>query len=270
MTKYNTASTRDLEMGEGNREAARNYNRAATRKASDTASVEVAARDAAQALDGPEAGELRAAEFEGKRAVEGEEPGQEPLATISPKLRDLDPDVRRKALERANEFMAQGYDNRRAMRMGTVLAVEWAENGKSDDRGPYGPAQHVMFEDRHWVVVDEDHKEAVATFNAMEDAMRKAHERATQLASAVFVHGPDGELIDKFDGYQKAAEEKPYHVIPRDDGWALTRLGVEEEYETFSVKRDAIDRGRVLAREASSKLVIHYQNGAVARTHSYA
>ncbi len=54
------------EYGEGNYKAAREFDAAEAEFVKDTDRVEKAARDAEEALDGPEAAELEAAEEEGK------------------------------------------------------------------------------------------------------------------------------------------------------------------------------------------------------------
>lgn len=59
--------------GEGSRSAAREYNRG-VQAFERTGQVESKAREAAKALDGPEAAELRRAEEEGKRHAKGEDP----------------------------------------------------------------------------------------------------------------------------------------------------------------------------------------------------
>ncbi len=59
--------------GEGNRTAARAYNKG-VEAFEKTGQVEQKAREAADALDGPEAEELRKAEAEGKRHSHGEDP----------------------------------------------------------------------------------------------------------------------------------------------------------------------------------------------------
>ena len=56
----------DEEIGEGNYKAAREYDEAQAAFAADKGRVEKAAKDAEQALDGPEAAALSAAEAEGK------------------------------------------------------------------------------------------------------------------------------------------------------------------------------------------------------------
>lgn len=59
--------------GEGNHTAAKQYDDA-QRKFAQSGKVEPAAKDAAQAVDGPEGEELRKAEDAGKRRAHGEDP----------------------------------------------------------------------------------------------------------------------------------------------------------------------------------------------------
>ena len=59
--------------GEGSRSAARDYN-TRTEKFVGSGRVEAKAREAARAMDGPEAGALKAAEATGKRHSHGEDP----------------------------------------------------------------------------------------------------------------------------------------------------------------------------------------------------
>ena len=59
--------------GEGNRTAAREYNRA-TEKFAASGKVDAKAREAAKAVDGPEGDALRRAEQAGKAHAHGEDP----------------------------------------------------------------------------------------------------------------------------------------------------------------------------------------------------
>jgi prefoldin subunit 5 len=61
----------DKMQGEGNYDAARDYDEAVTRHAKDKAKVEAEAKDAEKALDGPEREALEAAEAEGKSRAKG-------------------------------------------------------------------------------------------------------------------------------------------------------------------------------------------------------
>ncbi|MGE3747749.1 MAG: hypothetical protein AB7G25_18850 [Sphingomonadaceae bacterium] len=53
-------------QGEGNYDAAREYDRKVAEHAKDSAKIKAEAKDAKKALDGPEGPELRAAEKEGR------------------------------------------------------------------------------------------------------------------------------------------------------------------------------------------------------------
>lgn len=74
--------------GEGNKAAAKEYNKAATAHAQSGRSDE-AARKARQAMDTPEGAEMREAEIEGKRHAKGEDPQLYKKSKISPN-RDAD------------------------------------------------------------------------------------------------------------------------------------------------------------------------------------
>jgi hypothetical protein len=67
--------------GEGNRTAAREYNKG-VQDFVKTGQVEEKAREAAEALDGPEADGLRQAEEAGKEHSHGEDPALKPGAKI--------------------------------------------------------------------------------------------------------------------------------------------------------------------------------------------
>ena len=71
MADPNDMNVKPEDMGEGNYRAARDYDAAQAEFASDEDRVEDAARDAEEALGGPEAEELEAAEAEGKSHAKG-------------------------------------------------------------------------------------------------------------------------------------------------------------------------------------------------------
>lgn len=72
---------------------------------------------------------------------------------------------------------------------------------------------------------------------------------------------PESLEIESMDG--------AFHVIPFHEHWALRRAGPEGLFSRFNTKREAVARGRELARQASSVLVIHAQTGEVQRRHNY-
>jgi uncharacterized protein DUF2188 len=57
------------------------------------------------------------------------------------------------------------------------------------------------------------------------------------------------------------------HVVPSGDGWALEVDG--DERETFDTQADAIERGRTVAEEEGSELVVHGQAGEIREKDSH-
>jgi uncharacterized protein YdaT len=255
--------------GEGSKTAARKYNQS-VQKFAQSGKVEEAAKRARKDVEGARGGELREAERQGKQPAQGVEGEARFSEEAYPwELEELEPDVRRKALERANELIQQGYQEIRALRMATTLAREWVDNGKSSDMPMSGPSQHVMFERDSWVICPEDRSEATHSFSNLEDAIRRAHEIATEKHSAVYVYDADGAIIDKYENYGSSTDENVVHVVPYEKGWALQRTGQDGVFERFETKKQALDEARNLAKNEHTTLIVHYQSGEVQHQVSY-
>ena len=59
------------------------------------------------------------------------------------------------------------------------------------------------------------------------------------------------------------------HIVPHADGWAVRGAGASRATETFDRKSDAIDRGREIAQNQRSELVIHGRDGQIQSKDSY-
>lgn len=252
--------------GEGSKTAARTYNQAAE-EFTRSGKVAAAAQRAREDVDGPRGQELRAAEERGKQPARGQVRFDKEAYPWE--LEELDPDARRKALERANELIEQGYQEIRALRMATTLAREWVDNGRTSDTSMSGPSQHVMFERDSWVICPEDRSEASHSFSNLEDAIRRAHDIAAEQHSAVYVYDPNGAIIDKYENYGENDGEHAVHVVPHQQGWALERTGEHGTFERFETKKQALDQARKLARNEHTTLIVHYQSGNVQQQASY-
>mgnify|MGYP001574467257 CR=1 FL=1 len=53
------------------------------------------------------------------------------------------------------------------------------------------------------------------------------------------------------------------HVIPRQDGWAVLGARAQRATETFDTKAEAIRRGREIAQNQGTELVIHGRDGQI-------
>lgn len=56
---------------------------------------------------------------------------------------------------------------------------------------------------------------------------------------------------------------KNQHVVPYNDQWAVRGEGNERVTQTFDTQAEAIERGREIARNQSSELLIHRPNGQI-------
>lgn len=59
------------------------------------------------------------------------------------------------------------------------------------------------------------------------------------------------------------------HVVPHGDGWAVRREHAERVTEIFPTQGAAIERGREIAINQRTELVIHRPNGEIRDSDSY-
>lgn len=53
------------------------------------------------------------------------------------------------------------------------------------------------------------------------------------------------------------------HIVPHSDGWAVRGAGARRATSVHRTQADAIDRGREIARNQGTELLIHGQNGRI-------
>ena len=59
------------------------------------------------------------------------------------------------------------------------------------------------------------------------------------------------------------------HVVPTKDGWAVKRAGSQKATKVFGTQQEAIDRGRQIARNQQSELLIHGRDGRIREKNTY-
>ena len=59
------------------------------------------------------------------------------------------------------------------------------------------------------------------------------------------------------------------HVVPAKDGWAVRRAGSPKATKMFGTQREAIERGREIARNQGSELLIHGRDGRIREKSTY-
>ncbi len=59
------------------------------------------------------------------------------------------------------------------------------------------------------------------------------------------------------------------HVVPHTNGWAVRPAGGERASSVHDTQREAIDRGRKIARNESTELFIHGRDGQIRERDSH-
>jgi len=63
--------------------------------------------------------------------------------------------------------------------------------------------------------------------------------------------------------------KKNQHVVPHGDDWAVKGAGNSRATSVHSTQQEAIDRGRSIAQNQKSELLIHGENGRIREKNSY-
>ena len=65
------------------------------------------------------------------------------------------------------------------------------------------------------------------------------------------------------------ARKRNQHVMPAKDGWAVKSAGSSRATKVFGTQREAIERGREIARNQRSELLIHGRDGRIREKNTY-
>jgi hypothetical protein len=65
-------------------------------------------------------------------------------------------------------------------------------------------------------------------------------------------------------------DETVYHVVPHDEGWAVKKVGAQQNSRVTRTKAQALDAARGFAQtQAPGRVVVHRLNGTIAEQHRY-
>ncbi|ALC83785.1 DUF2188 domain-containing protein [Bacillus gobiensis] len=131
-------------------------------------------------------------------------------------LKNLDPAVKKKAIEIANAMVDEGYEEGRAIPIATSQAKEWHENASkseidellhdtdveerddSDDNDArpelMDQAAHVIKHDDGWAVKTEKAKRASYVKETKQEAIDRAEEIAKNKGTKLVIHKRDGSV----------------------------------------------------------------------------
>lgn len=63
--------------------------------------------------------------------------------------------------------------------------------------------------------------------------------------------------------------KKDKHVVPHPEGWAVKSEGTTRASSVHQTQKEAIDRGREIARNQGTELFIHGKDGRIRQRDSY-
>lgn len=72
-----------------------------------------------------------------------------------------------------------------------------------------------------------------------------------------------------FDFRGICMSRKSQHVVPHGDDWAVRGAGNSRATSVHPTQAEAIERGREIAQNQGSELVIHGENGRIREKNSY-
>ncbi|SMF53371.1 hypothetical protein SAMN06265365_11820 [Tistlia consotensis] len=76
-------------------------------------------------------------------------------------------------------------------------------------------------------------------------------------------------MFGSADGREVSSLGKNQHIVPHEGGWAVRGEGNSRVTSTHETQADAIDRGREIARNQQSELLIHGRDGQIRDRDSY-
>lgn len=161
------------------------------------------------------------------------------------------------------------------MRDSVAACVALIEGGALSviDDPPDEHAMFVLFDDRgHWVIWPSGAETYSHQFDHCEQALKRACDIAADAGSTVFMLGPDGSLVDQYEfaGQPRHLNDSALHVARiTPGGWSVHRRNGGVVSEWFDSKKEALTRGRELAREEGATLVVHYATGEIQREVDY-
>jgi len=65
------------------------------------------------------------------------------------------------------------------------------------------------------------------------------------------------------------AKGRNQHVVPAKDGWAIKGAGSPKATKVFGTQKQAIQRGREIAKRQGSELLIHGRDGKIREKNTY-
>lgn len=109
-------------------------------------------------------------------------------------MKNLDNQVKGKAIEIANELVNQNYSEGRAIPIAIERAREWADNNGSSSSN--SKIYHLVPDDDKWEIKKENGERASFTFDTKKEARDKANDMMKNNSLTIVIHKNDGTIED--------------------------------------------------------------------------
>ena len=108
-------------------------------------------------------------------------------------FKNLEEQVRNKAIEIANSLLEQNYDKGRAIATAINQEKKWAEND-TDLTEDFEKIYHISYRenDEKWEIKAEENENASSLFDIKQDAIEEARKMADNQNAKVIIHKKDG------------------------------------------------------------------------------
>ncbi|MBD7967894.1 DUF2188 domain-containing protein [Paenibacillus gallinarum] len=73
----------------------------------------------------------------------------------------------------------------------------------------------------------------------------------------------------KADSSAHAGEHRNIHVVPREDGWAVKKEGIEKPEHIYDVKDEAVKAAKDIVSSKNIRLIIHDKQGKIQTSKMY-
>ncbi|MFU0790372.1 MAG: DUF2188 domain-containing protein [Virgibacillus proomii] len=120
-------------------------------------------------------------------------------------------------------------------------------------------------------MVDEGYAESRAIPIAIEQAKEWRKNASNQEVNEYKKHGKPTQRSKEEKQYENNPErlEEGEHVISHEDGWAVRSSKAKKPSHVFQAKEEAIKRGREIAKNKGTYLIIHREDGTIQDQYFY-
>lgn len=116
--------------------------------------------------------------------------------------------------------------------------------------------------DNKWMIKKDDAKRASFGFMDQSEAEEKAKSLAQELSAKLIIKNPEGG-IDKEVHFEAPVKRANQHVIKQKNLWVVKSEGARGASHKYASKNDAIEKAKEIAREQSTLMVVHKNDGRV-------